>query len=121
MNLEDVKQISLRFMEEHYPHEAPYFHIAWDIFEELDSTESDSIMNFKGPRVRLNGNGTVMAPRIIRAYYILFKTYGEDIYTLENTHTTRSAMSRILTEKEFTLHFSERIIEFFFIERPSTG
>jgi hypothetical protein len=119
MNLEAIKTISYRFMKEEYPHEAPYFPIAWDIFSEFETTGSQSIMNFKGPRVRLNGESSVMAPRILRAYYILFFTYEEDIYTVNDDETTRSSMVHLLSEKEFTNQFSEKIIDFLFKERAS--
>ena len=50
--MEKVKTYSEKFMEKEYPDEAPYFHIAWEMFEEvLQDTEGHS-PDLKGPLAR---------------------------------------------------------------------
>lgn len=121
MKLDKVKDISYRFMEKEYPHEAPYFHLAWEIFQGFLTGEPDSIVNLKPPQVRLNGDSTVMAPRVIQAYYILFLTYGEEIHALEESEEIRSMLMNILSEKGISSSISEKIIDFLFESRRSAG
>jgi hypothetical protein len=121
MNLEEVKNISYHFMEKEYPHEAPYFHIAWDIFQDFQTTAPDSIVNLKRPMVRLNGDSTVMAPRVIQAYYILFLTYGENIHAMKESEEIGSAMVAVLSKKGISSQFSEKIVDFLFESRAPTG
>ena len=52
MKKEKVYTYSKKFMEKEYPDEAPYFDIAWEIFEEIIHEGTGENLDLKGPLVR---------------------------------------------------------------------
>jgi hypothetical protein len=52
MTLDNVHTYAKRFMEKEYPDEAPYFDIAWEIFEEIVQGNRNVTQDLKEPIVR---------------------------------------------------------------------
>jgi hypothetical protein len=52
MNLDRIYISAKKFMEKEYPDEAPYFDIAWEIFEEIIHEDTGEDLDMKGPVVR---------------------------------------------------------------------
>ena len=52
MNMDKVKEHSRKFMERKYTDEAPYFDIAWEIFEEIMKSDEGESPDLKRPMVR---------------------------------------------------------------------
>jgi len=52
MNMDKVKEHSEKFMEKEYTDEAPYFDIAWEIFEEIIKGDKGEGLDLKGPVMR---------------------------------------------------------------------
>lgn len=123
--MDRVKQYAEEFVEREYPDEAPYFDVAWETFEEAIQgskigLKGLTIKDIRGPTVRnlqrlkLEGDGTIMAPRVIRAFHILFTTMqrrGPD-----DSESLKQDMVQILSQK-FSLEFSMRIVDFFMENR----
>ena len=111
MNLERIYISAKEFMEKEYPDEAPYFDIAWEIFEEIIHEGTGEDLDLKGPVVRLEGNDTIMAPMVIRAFYILHTKRGES----EPGDLTlfKSSMMEILSKSKFSTEFSGKVVDFF--------
>jgi len=126
--IDQVKHFAKEFMEREYPDEAPYFHIAWDNFEKalqnsnIESGEEPSVWDLKGPLVReleepirLEGNDTIMAPMVIRAFHLLF-TMIQGIES-EPSESLKQEMLQFLSQKKFSLEFSMEIVDFFMEKR----
>ena len=110
MNMDKVKIYAEKFMEKEYRDEAPYFHIAWDIFKEICETENIDL-DLKGPVVRFEGEDTIMAPTVIRAFYTLFSEAGDKIKTLEDA-ALESLIMEVLSRNKFSSEFSRKIADF---------
>jgi len=128
--MDQVKCCAKEFVEREYPDEAPYFDIAWEIFREaLQSkknigpsrglTVSDlkrpTIRDLKRPTVILGENGTIMAPRVIRAFHILFTMNGR--MKPENSESLKQEMLQLLSQKKFSPELSIKIVDFFMENR----
>ena len=126
--MDQVKHFAEEFMEKEYPDEAPYFHIAWDNFEKalqnskIEPGEEPLVWDLKGPLVRdlegpvrLEGDDTIMAPLVIRAFHLLF-TMIQGI-ELEPSENLKQKMLQLLSQKKFSLEFSMEIVDFFVEKR----
>ena len=123
--LDRVKRYAEEFVEREYPDEAPYFDIAWETFEEAIQgskigLKGLTVKDLRGPTVRnlqrlnLEGDSTIMAPRVIRAFHILFTTVqrmGPD-----GSENLKQEMVQILSQK-FSLELSLKIVDFFMENR----
>ncbi len=122
--IDQVKDFAEEFMEKEYPDEAPYFHIAWDNFEKalqnskIEPGEEPLVWDLKGPLVRdleepvrLEGDDTIMAPTVIRAFHLLF-TMVQGIES-EPSESLKQEMLQFLSQKKFSLEFSMEIVDFF--------
>ncbi len=111
--LDQVKRYSEEFIEGEYPDEAPYFPIAWDNFKEILQDSGDDLV-LKGPIVRdlrrAGGGDTVMAPMVIRAFYILL-TMVKGMES-EDIRTCKQEMLNLLSQNKFPLDFSMGIVDF---------
>lgn len=101
-----------KFMQMKFPDEAPYFDIAWEVFEEFAKRGKDKDLDLKGPIVRLEGDDTIMAPIVIRAFYTLFSTFGKKIESLSDEDFKSSAMET-LSENKVSSELSMKIVDFF--------
>lgn len=112
MYMDKVKEYSKKFMERKYPDEAPYFDIAWEIFEEIIKGEKGEDLDLKGPIVRFEGDDTIMAPMVIRAFYTLYYEIGEEIESGGDPMNLKPLMMEVLTRNNFSPEFSKKIIDF---------
>ena len=112
--MDKVKEYAEEFMEKEYSDEAPYFHIAWEIFEEVLQDTEGHTPDLKGPIVRFEGDDTIMAPVVIRAFYTIFSKFGEEIDSTEDTETLKSSIREILSKNKFSHEFSVKIVDFIF-------
>ncbi len=112
MKMEKVKECSKRFMEKEYADEASYFDIAWEVYQEVREKEENANQSFEPPVVRLEGDDTIMAPMVIKAFHFLYSKLGEEIESSENTANLRSSMMKILSENNFSREFSTKVIDF---------
>ncbi len=119
--LDRVKRYAEEFVEKEYPDEAPYFDIAWETFEEAIqgskiSLKGLTVKDLRGPTVRnlqrlnLEGDSTIMAPRVIRAFHILFTA--EQRMGPDGSENLKQEMVQILSQK-FSLELSLKIVDFF--------
>lgn len=128
--MDQVKGYAKEFVEREYPDEAPYFDIAWEIFKEaLQGTKNigpgrgltvkdlrrPTVRNSKRPTVKLGENGTIMAPRVIRAFHILL-TMTQRVGP-ENSESLKQEMLQILSQKKFSSELSVKIVDFFIENR----
>jgi len=112
--MDKVKEYAEEFMEKEYSDEAPYFHIAWEIFEEVLQDTEGHTPDLKGPIVRFEGDDTIMAPVVIRAFYTIFSEFGEEIDSTEGIETLKSSIMEILSKNKFSPEFSMKIVDFIF-------
>ncbi len=110
--IDSIYTYSQKFMEKEYPDEAPYFDIAWEIFEEIlrGGKDSSNTLDLKGPMVRLEGGDTIMAPLVIKAFYTLFRELGEEIES--GKPGILASAKQILSEHKFPSEFSEKALDF---------
>ncbi len=111
MNLNKVRTYAEEFMKREYPDEAPYFHIAWEIFEEVLQENEDELPDLKGPIVRFEGEDTIAAPQVIRAFHTIFSKLEKEIES--STGDLRSLVRDLLIENKFSSEFSSKIADFF--------
>jgi hypothetical protein len=111
MTLDNVHTYAKKFMEREYPDEAPYFDIAWEIFEEIVQGNRNVTLDLKGPIIRFEGEDTIMAPKVIRASYVVFNELGDKIESSDDT-TLRPLMIEALFQNKFSHEFSQKIVEF---------
>lgn len=52
MKMDKIYNLAKEFMEKEYPDEAPYFDIAWEIFEEIMKSDEGEDLGLKGPLAR---------------------------------------------------------------------
>ncbi|MBU7024399.1 MAG: hypothetical protein HXS40_09565 [Theionarchaea archaeon] len=127
-----VRWYALEFLKRQYPDEVPYFDIAWKSFAEAIQSGSQggaggnkglTVEDLKRPIVRdgrklyamREGDSTIMAPRIIQAFHILF-TENERIKS-GNNETLKQEILNLLTENRFSFDFSVEITNFFLARR----
>ncbi len=108
--MEKTKTHAEKFMQREYPDEAPYFYIAWEIFEEVIQDDKNEDLDLKGPIVRLEGDDTIMAPSVIRAFYILFTELGQR--RSENSENLKKEMLQFLSQNKFSSELSMKIVDF---------
>lgn len=72
MNIDVLYTYAKKFMQNEFPDEAPYFDIAWDVFKDILKKGKDKDLDLNGPIVRFEGDDTIMAPKVIQAFYMLF-------------------------------------------------
>ena len=122
--IEHVKSYAEEFMKREYPDEAPYFDIAWGNFTEVLNNKNDDGLGFKGPTIRdveppqQMENDSIMAPKVIHAFYILFTMVAKRIDT-EVNEALKQEMVQVLSQNKFSLEFSWEIVDFF-IERKES-
>lgn len=119
--MDQVKRYAKEFVERRYLDEVPYFDIAWEIFEEALRARKDegrgvTVQELKGPTVRDSGprragDNIIMAPKVIRAFHILFTA--AQTAESENNENLKQEMLQILLQKKFPLEFSTEIVDFF--------
>ena len=121
--LDRVKRLAKEFMEREYPDEAPYFSIAWETFEKALQGRKATVRDLRGPTVRdlrpivrLERDDTIMAPKVIRAFHMLF-TMMEQKIEPEPSESIKREMLEFLSEKTFSLEFSMDIVDFFMENR----
>ena len=112
MNMDKVKEDSKKFMERKYTDEAPYFDIAWEIFEEIMKGEKDEDLDLKGPIVRFEGDDTIMAPMVIRAFYTLYSEIEKEIESGRDLVNLKPLMMEVLSGNNFSPEFSTKVIDF---------
>lgn len=120
--MDQIKRYAEKFMEKEYPDEAPYFPIAWDTFKRVLRDKTDdlglkrpTVRDLEGPSVVLEGDDTIMAPMVIRAFHILF-TVAQRMES-ENPETLKQEMLQLLSQNRFSLEFSMEIVDFFMENR----
>lgn len=128
--MDQIRCCAKEFVEREYPDEAPYFDIAWEIFKEaLNDTKKSgpnrglTIADLKRPTVRdmkrapinLGENGTIMAPRVIRAFHILFTMKWR--MRPENGESLKQEILQLLSQKKFSPELSMKIVDFFMENR----
>jgi hypothetical protein len=126
-----VRHCAQEFVKRQYPDEVPYFDIAWETFtrtlqskKRVAQGRRPTIKDLRGPTirdvkkstVRLGRNGTIMAPRVIRAFHILFTMTAQPMEP-ENGESLRQEMLQLLSQKQFSLEFSTGIVDFFMENR----
>lgn len=116
--IDHVKSYAEEFMKREYPDEAPYFDIAWDNFTEVLDNKKNDGLGFKGPTIRdveppqQMENDSIMAPKVIHAFYILFSVMAKRMET-EVDETFKQEMVQVLSQSKFSLEFSWEIVDFF--------
>jgi hypothetical protein len=118
LKMDNVYRWSKEFMKEKYSDEAPYFDIAWDIFKEVMEKEEETKPDLKEPMVRFQGDDTIMAPRVIHAFYTLYSELPEEMESLEDPGRLESKMTGILAKSKFSPEFSKEIVDFV-MENPA--
>lgn len=113
--IKKVRTHSEKFMEKEYPDEAPFFHIAWEIFEEVLQDTGKDAPDLKGPVVRFEGDDTIMAPVVIRAFYTIFLEFEEEIES--SSGNVRVLIEELLSKNKFAPEFSARITDFLLEKR----
>ncbi len=137
--MDQVRRYSREFVGRHYPDEAPYFGIAWETYEKTlqssmnggvgggglaHNARRPTIKDLRGPTVRssresvlrLEGDGTLMALKTIRAFHILFATMTQTMES-KNSERSRQEMLQLLLQRKFSPEFSEEIVDFFMEQR----
>ncbi len=124
--MNQVKRCAKEFVEKEYPEEALYFDIAWTTYSKAlqgnPSTSSGRILTIKDlrkptvrdlrkPTVRLGGSSTIMAPRVIRAFHILFTT--NQRMESEPNENHKQEMLQLLSQEKFSTEFSTKVVNFF--------
>lgn len=112
MNMDKVKEYSKKFMEKEYPDEAPYHHIAWEIFQEVMKKGENANLDLEPPAVRDEGGDTIMAPMVIQAFHTIFFELGEEIESSKDSASLKSLMMEVLSKCKFSPEFSKKIIDF---------
>ncbi len=110
IDMEVLYIYSKKFMEKEYSDEASYFDIAWEIFEEIMKDTVKKPLDLKEPTVRLEGDDTVMAPVVIRAFYVLFSELGGKI--LSRDAILKPSIMEVLHRSKFSPELSIKIVDF---------
>jgi len=122
--MNQVRHCAKEFIEREYPDEAPYFDIAWETFKKAIQSKNIgrdrglTIGDLKKPSVRdsnesfgLGRRSTITAPRVIRAFHILFAMMQrKESKTSENL---KQEMLHLLSQENFSSEFSMKIVDFF--------
>ncbi|MBU7014720.1 MAG: hypothetical protein HXS52_00950 [Theionarchaea archaeon] len=128
--VDKVRQYAEEFIEREYPEEVPYLHIIWETFMEaigerknVAHAARNAVWDFEGPSVRdagkpstHQGNRGVMAPKVVRAFYVLF-TGMTRMVDSESNKGLEEKMLKLLSENEFPLEFSMEIVDFLMDKR----
>ncbi|MGD2248962.1 MAG: hypothetical protein PVF58_11200 [Candidatus Methanofastidiosia archaeon] len=122
--MDQVKHCAQEFVKRRYPDEVPYFDIAWKTFTKalnksnrMTQGKRPTITDLRGPTLRnskrptILGDETIMAPRVIHAFHLLFTM--APTRKPENNESLKQEMLQFLSQKEFSLEFSMEIITFF--------
>lgn len=126
--MDQVRRFSREFVERHYPEEILYFDVAWEIYEKALKGDKNSggtltAKELRGPTVRdsrrfktgLKGSDTIMAPRVLRAFHLLFcMAQGTESGSGERC---KQEMLQLLLQERFSLEFSTEIVDFFIEKR----
>jgi hypothetical protein len=125
--MDQIRQYAQEFVKRQYPDEVPYFDIAWKTFMRTLQSKPrathgrrPTIKDLRGPTirdskkstVRFGRNGTIMAPRVIRAFHILFTMTAQPLEP-ENSESCRQEMLQLLSQETFSPEFSTEIVDFF--------
>ncbi|MBU6998887.1 MAG: hypothetical protein HXS41_11120 [Theionarchaea archaeon] len=135
MNIEEeivdkVRQYAEEFIEREYPEEVPYLHLIWETFAEVLKERKNGNLepknvwwDLEGPSVRdaggsspRSGPRSVMAPKVVRAFYILLTGIAHTVNS-ESTENLQEGMLKLLSQNEFPLDFSMDIVDFFMDKR----
>ena len=111
MNIDAIHTYAEEFMQKEFPDEAPYFEIAWEVFKDILKNGKDRDPDLSGPIVRFEGDDTIMAPKVIQAFYMLF-ALEDEIEPFNKEEFTSLAMKN-LTENKVSPELSEKIVDFF--------
>lgn len=127
--VDKVRQYAEEFIEREYPEEVPYLHSIWEAFAEVlrgrknaDPVAKNIWWDLEGPSVRDAGGSSrletkgVMAPKVVRAFYVLF-TGMTHMADTESNKDLQEGMLKLLSKNEFPLEFSMEIIDFFMDRR----
>jgi hypothetical protein len=126
--VDKVRQYSEEFIEREYPEEVPYLHSIWETFAEVlrerknaDHVAKNVWWDLEGPSIRDTGSSHLetkglMAPKVVRAFYILFTGMTHRIDT-ESSKDLQEGMLKLLSKNEFPLEFSMEIVDFFMDRR----
>jgi hypothetical protein len=109
---DEICRISREYMKKKYPEEAPYFDIAWEIFEEFVQKTGSRDLDLKGPIVRFGGEDAIMAPSVIHGFYILYSEMGEEMEAPDDVGSIRQKMLDTLTSHKFSPQFSTDLVDF---------
>ena len=122
--MNQVKLYAQEFVEREYPEEAPYFDIAWETYRKALQDESNTgprrmltVRDLKKPTVRLSRSSPIMAPRVIRAFHILFTV--TDRVESESRKRSKQEMLQFFSQEKFSFEFSMKIVDFFTERRDS--
>ncbi len=129
--MNQVKRCAQDFVEREYPEEAPYFDIAWETYRKALQDEltgprriltvrdlkKPTVRDLKKPTVNLSRSSTIMAPRVIRAFHILFTV--TDRVKSGSHNYSKQEMLQLLSQEKFSFDFSAKIVDFFTERRDS--
>ena len=123
--MNQVRRCSKEFIEKEYPEEALYFDIAWTTYSKalqgnpsaysgriltINDLRKPTVRDLRKPTVRLGGSSTIMAPRVIRAFHILFLNQRMESEPDENH---KQEMLQLLSQEKFSSEFSTKVVNFF--------
>ncbi|MBU7023385.1 MAG: hypothetical protein HXS40_04390 [Theionarchaea archaeon] len=127
--VDKVRQYAEEFIEKGYPEEVPYLHRTWETFVEVlrerknaDHVAKNVWWDLEGPSIRDAGSSShlepkgLMAPRVVRAFYILF-TGMTHLIDMESNKDLQEGMLKLLSKNDFPLEFSMEIVDFFMDRR----